>query len=443
MILRRSWAAEVDAFESIQRILARVIGLEPGTIGKRSLDLMLRRRLAAVGDPDYVAYLRRLQGSPSELRHLIEAALVPESWFFREPAAFDLLKKIAVAHRDRYGRERALQLLSLGCSTGEEPYSIAMTLLDAGLKPAEFRIRGMDINRPALALARAGRYRAGSFRGDDLRFRSRWFTECEDGAYQLDPSVLSSVELTLGNILHPMPDRSVSGLREPRFDVVFFRNVLIYLSAEARGQVMARLRRLLAPDGLIFAGHAEAGLFRAAGFQRNEVPRTFAFTHGSAAEAPAGRATPPALADTHAGKSAADRNRPAKPSRRSSTSPRRMPKRLDDGSAPTPGADRGELASIRALADRGELNAAAEHCEAYLRLHPDDADGLFLFGLVNDARGDSRLATGLYRKALYVDPRHVDALLQMAVMAERRGDGTQAQQLRRRAQAQQEAHHDR
>ena len=111
-------------------------------------------------------------------------------------------RKLASKRLAELNNMRALRILSLPCSTGEEPYSIAMALLDAGLKPHQFKVDGMDVSPLSVEKARRALYGKNSFRGQDLAFRDRHFTPSSDG-HRLNDRVREQVRLQVGNVLDP------------------------------------------------------------------------------------------------------------------------------------------------------------------------------------------------------------------------------------------------
>ena len=171
--------------------------------------------------------------------------MIPETWFFRDTQPFALLA-------DRFATETSTvrRILCVPC-TGEEPYSVAMALLDRGLRPDQFHVLGIDLSRHALAAARRKIYSENAFRGRDRSFRDRHFRVTDEG-YVLDPDVADTVEFRAGNLVDPafLDD-------EPPFDAVFCRNLLIYLDDDARRTALRHLERLVAARGLLFVGHAE------------------------------------------------------------------------------------------------------------------------------------------------------------------------------------------
>jgi len=120
-------------------LLKTSIGLDAASIGTLAIERAVEQRRSACGLPDLAAYWRCLQSSDDELQQLIEAVVVSETWFFRHDDTFPLF---VGQMRDSWLRNPAgtVQLLSLPCSTGEEPYSMAMALLDGGIPPERFRI---------------------------------------------------------------------------------------------------------------------------------------------------------------------------------------------------------------------------------------------------------------------------------------------------------------
>jgi chemotaxis protein methyltransferase WspC len=130
----------------VHRLLEAEIGLDLDSVGASSLRAAVAARMAARGVRDPALYASLLE-SRDEREALVDAVVIPETWFFRDRVPFELLAERATP---------GLRVLSAPCSSGEEPYSIAMALLDAGLAPGGFRIDALDISAPLLARARAG-----------------------------------------------------------------------------------------------------------------------------------------------------------------------------------------------------------------------------------------------------------------------------------------------
>ena len=178
------------------------IGLDVASVGAAIIERAVRQRTTASKALSADEYWQTLQGSRDEQQALIEAVIVPETWFFRYPESFATLAKLASKRLTEINHMRALRILSLPCSTGEEPYSIAMALLDAGLKPHQFKVEGMDVSPLSVEKAKRAVYGKNSFRGQDIAFRERHFS-AEDDGYKLSERVLEQVRLQVANLLDP------------------------------------------------------------------------------------------------------------------------------------------------------------------------------------------------------------------------------------------------
>jgi chemotaxis protein methyltransferase WspC len=262
--------------ERITTTLRRTAGLEVSLVGPWSVERAINARMAylsAAGvpmSPD--EYALRIELDPHERQWLIEAVVVPETWFFRHPQAFEWLARAARARLEQPSRlDMPLRIASVPCSTGEEPYSIAMALLDVGVPAGSFLIDAIDISAVALDQARQGIFGRNAFRGADLDFRARYFTEHSEG-WLLDPRVRGTVEFRQGNL--------VSDTLFPYsryYDFVFCRNVLIYFDRPTQQAALARLLDCLREDGHLFVGPAESSITTLAGFMPTVAPLAFAF----------------------------------------------------------------------------------------------------------------------------------------------------------------------
>lgn len=398
---------------AVEALLRETIGLDISTVGRGVLERALRRQLGAREDEDPAGWARRLRTEPGLLRRLIEELVVSETWFFRDGKPFEVLAAEALKRR---GRGRPLRVLSLPCATGEEAWTIAITLREAGFSPEEFTVSARDLSTAATAAARRGIYGKNSFRGEIGEWRERWLTPTPEG-WRVADELRATVDFAEANIFAPTET-------ERPYDFVFCRNLLIYFDTVMQGEALRRLRALLAVDGLLFVGHAEAPAALREGFQAWPVARSFAFTPTVKAE----KARPPAPAP----------RQPAAPPLPRVSPPARTPfadVRVSSAAParPAPPAEASQLEEAARRADRGELAAAAELAEAHLRRHGPDAEAYYLLGLVRDAAGDATGAEAHYRKAIYLAPGHGRALAHLAPLLEMRGGGAEARRLRARA----------
>jgi len=317
--------------------------------------------------------------------------VVAETWFFRDREPFNVFAQLALT---ALRKRPALRVLSLPCASGEEPYSLAIALLDAGVPETAFTIGAADLS--ALALARAERaiYGKNSFRGRELSFRDRHFLATKDG-YALSPLVRRCVAFEQTNLL----DDGCLAQHAP-YDFVFCRNLLIYFDRTTQILALNKLHQLLADDGLLFVGPAELPLVVDSGFISTSHPMAFACYKAM------GNPPPPATRKMPAGVA-----RPL----------------MADHTAPA------KLEVARQLAEAGHLTEATAICNAHLTSTGPSASVYFLLGLVKDA-GNDPAAIPYYRKALYLEPNHYEALGHLALALEKAGELDAARIYKRRAE---------
>jgi chemotaxis protein methyltransferase WspC len=401
-----------------EQLLHSLIGLDAESVGQVVIERAVRQRVVALGCASEDTYWLKVQGSASEQQALVEAVVVPETWFFRYPESFVALAKLARERSAQLGGARPLRILSLPCSTGEEPYSIAMTLLDAGVPGDGFRIDAMDISEVNLQRAERALYGRNSFRGDDLSFRDRHFAETAEG-FELRSEVRRKVRLLAGNLLAP---GLLAG--EAPYDFVFCRNLLIYFDRPTQHTVAAVLQRLMRDDGALFIGPAEASLFSQVGMQALNIPLAFVFRR---------QAVKPASTAVQAVPSFGARPRPAAAAAPAARAP--APVRPAPAALPVPaalGADTA-LDEIAALANAGRSDEARAACERYLTAHGPTAQAFYWLGLLSDVAGRSSDALDYYRKTLYLAPTHAEALAHLSALLAARGDLAGARRLQQRA----------
>ncbi|MGE7960007.1 CheR family methyltransferase [Pseudomonas sp. NPDC089530] len=400
------------------------IGLDVASVGPAIIERAVRQRSLAQQAPSTDHYWQTLQGSPDEQQALIEAVIVPETWFFRYPESFATLAKLALARLAALKGMRALRILSLPCSTGEEPYSIAMALLDAGLAPHQFKVDGFDVSPLSVERARQAVYGKNSFRGQHSDFRERHFA-ADDERYRLSERVREQVRLQVGNLLDP-----TLLVNEPPYDFVFCRNLLIYFDQPTQRQVFEVLKRLTHVEGVLFIGPAEGSLLGRLGMRSIGVAQSFAFSRDNGPEpAPAPAFVPSALPLRQPLRSVAPPVR-SRPFASAVSTPAISP----IPASAKPASDAATLlASIAALANEGKSAEARMACEHYLANHEPVAQVFYWLGLLSDVAGSALEAQGFYRKALYLDPQHAESLVHLAALLASQGDAAGARRLQERA----------
>lgn len=257
-----------EEFEQFRDLIFRLSGIHVAENKLALLSNRIRRRVKATSVEDYRAYLQLLR-SPSgrgEVNELLNAVTTNETSFFRTEKHFDWLRTEFVdemRERARTGQHaRSLRIWSAACSSGEEPYSIAMSLEENRAKLAgwSIEIHATDISDVSLSKARAGIY--GAHVADEVpeKLRSRYFTRNADGTeWEVKESLKEKVAIVRHNLMHPYPPRD--------FDCVFVRNVLIYFNRESKQVVIDHLVRSLASGGYLVVGPSE-GIFDMLGMLR-------------------------------------------------------------------------------------------------------------------------------------------------------------------------------
>ena len=389
--------------KGIEQLLRQRIGLDAGTLGPSVLERIVRLRTNALKLDHVDDYCALLATSSAEWETFVESVVVAETWFFRDRQPFVELARLAKVQ----SASSPLRLLSVPCASGEEPYSMVMALLDAGLPPERFRVDAMDISSHALALARRASYGRNSFRGNDLAFRERYFRAVKD-RYVLNAAVRERVRFVRGNVLQAGTLAS-----ETPYDFIFCRNLLIYFDPAAQRRALHQLGQWLNERGHLFVGPAEMPLAVKHGFVSANLPLAFACRKASPV-----RGLPTSAA----------RCSPA-PSTIAARLRARPALIVHRATAEEPDA----LRLARRLADAGQLQEAALMCHQHLQRQKDSADAYYLLGLLADAQGLANAAE-FYRKALYLDPHHCEALQQMALLCAKQGDHDRARVFSRRAE---------
>jgi chemotaxis protein methyltransferase WspC len=384
-------------------VLKRAIGLDAETIGASSVSRAVAVRMEATGIKNVDAYRFHVANSAAELQQLVEAIVVPETWFFRDREAFAALA--ATAREKVQSGVGVFRALSVPCSTGEEPYSMAMALLDAGLTREQIHIDAIDVSLRALERARQAIYGRNSFRGADLAFRDRHFGQASKGS-AISKTVRDCVSFEHGNLF----DDRLLVARAP-YHAIFCRNLLIYFDGAGKDRAVRVLDRLLTSDGTLFVGPSETSLLLDHQFTSARIRLAFAFRKKAA------EARKPTRADgTHAKpRPAIRRPAPAPLAPPLTTAP--AAKAATTLKPPMPGIE-----DIRRLADEGRSAEAAALCEARLREGGASPEILLILGLIRDSMGQVRGAAECYRKALFLDPDHAQALVHLALLHEKEGN---------------------
>jgi chemotaxis protein methyltransferase CheR len=234
-------------------------GLHFGPETRFLLERRIERRMRDLGIASFAAYHLELRSAPAgggELGRLVDEITTNETYFFRERRQLqalvgEILPEALLQRRERSGGP--VTIWSAGCASGEEPYSIVILAVEAGIDPgANLRVYASDISRRMLQRARQGTYRESAFRETDAGLRSRYFAE-KDGVWRISDDVKKHVDFVHLNLM----DRSKIALLGS-LDVILCRNVLIYFDAEGKRTVINTFEEKLRPGGHLLLGHSES-----------------------------------------------------------------------------------------------------------------------------------------------------------------------------------------
>jgi len=245
-------------FDFLRHVIGENAGIVLGPNKRQLVQGRLARRLRELGLPSYEAYCDHVRDSgPEELVGLINALTTNVTSFFRENHHFEALASYMLPEAmQRNQQSRRLRIWSAGCSTGEEPYCIAMALAEA--LPTSLRwdakILATDIDSDVIAFAQRGVYpldRLSAVSQERLRRAFRKGVGVNQGQALVHPDIARLVSFRTLNLMHNWP---MSG----PFDVIFCRNVMIYFDQPTREKLVARFAAMLAPDGYLCLGHSES-----------------------------------------------------------------------------------------------------------------------------------------------------------------------------------------
>jgi chemotaxis protein methyltransferase CheR len=246
-----------EEFEILREILEKSAGLVHDASRRDSLAFAIAGRMEATGTISVGGYLDMLAGSQgaAERQHLIDVVTIQETHFFRNPPQIRALRQHVLPEliRRSVASDRPLTIWSAGCSTGEEPYSVAMMIRE--LMPMatrdHVRILGTDVSASALAFAEAGRYGRRAVQMAEPVDLARWFNVAAD-SYAVRDDVRNLVELRLHNLITEAPPFEAGEV-----DLLLCRNVTIYFNRDTTKSLMGRFHTALSDGGYLFLGHSE------------------------------------------------------------------------------------------------------------------------------------------------------------------------------------------
>ena len=403
-----------------RELLARRLGWAFGEKDSTQLDQVLgdRSTAHALGRVDY---LHRLDAGPwpAEIVELIECLSITETYFFRHGEQFSALRQVALPERvAARSAQRVLRMLSVACSSGEEAYTLA--IIGREIRPDPdwiVSVVGVDANPAMLRLAADGHYSTWALRETPDGLRRRWFRPVGD-LYQVTAEIRSLVRFRQHNVADDDQD-----LWLPQYDVIFCRNLLMYLTAPVAAALVRRMTAALLPGGYLFLGHTDSLGGRPAGLEARYSHQTFYYRR-IADPPPAPRAAPPAGAPW-------ERPEPAPVAEEESYNSavvllhaERYAEALELVTARLPGRPRPRDSLLHGvlLAQTGRLDEAVVVTRRLI-----EADGLYadahqLLGLCLEDDHTVQDAITQYRLAAFLDAGFALPRLRLGQLARRRGD---------------------
>jgi chemotaxis protein methyltransferase WspC len=407
----------------IEQLRSRT-GFSQQFLPEAGLKRAVRDRMEALRISSEETYWCHLQAVEAEAEwgKLVEEIVVNETWFLRDKTVFDFLG--AEARRRLPQKDTILRVLSAPCSTGEEACSIAITLLEAGWPAERFSIDAVDISARVVEFACNRTYGRQSFRGSEL-FKSRYFEAQSEDSYRVSALVRDCVHFSQANLLEASAIRG-----RTTFDILFCRNLMIYLDEPSRRRLFTVLASFLREGGLLFVGHAEAGAVPASEFQAIGPSGAFAFERRTLS---AVRTSTAIKLRTLPSKLKTERVFAAKSDEKSTPSQVASAHAAPQETASLPNHEAREaLARATELADAGHLDKAAALCHTFLERDKTNAKAIHLLAVIRLAEGKPDESERLFHQVAYLDPNHAETLLHLAQLAHSRGDQTAAQRWRQR-----------
>ena len=244
-------------FRLFSELIHQECGVTLGSEKRAFLESRLKRRMDDLGIKsgyEYYCVISSPGSRSQELPTLLDSLMICETSFFRNKPQFDLLRDVVLpdlVDRKVKAGTRILRVWSAGCSTGQEPYSAVMTLMDTlpDLDSWSIRVFASDLSFTALERAQCGLYRSDQLKGIDPYSIARYFRQ-EDAHYVMGEHVRNRVIFDYHNLKH---DNGLRGM-----DIIFCRNVMIYFDAEEQRRLVNRFANCLVPGGFLFLGHAES-----------------------------------------------------------------------------------------------------------------------------------------------------------------------------------------
>ncbi|MBN1193260.1 MAG: tetratricopeptide repeat protein [Coriobacteriia bacterium] len=403
-----------------------------------SLRISLVARATRLGYATMADYYTALARDHREFNELLNLVTINETSFFRFPGQFDALRARVLPEvmANKTGGNRALRIWSAGCSTGEEPYSISMTLIDAGVEALGYKpqVLGTDVSTKALARAKAGIYGKRAMMNVSEDVVGRYFEPTASGDYRVNERVRGCVDFGYQNLIKEPYPLSLMG----SWDVIFCRNVTIYFRLESTRRVVANLYDSLNEGGYLFIGHSETLTSINDDFEAVEVDGVFLYRKPSSRKSfalgnPLSSARGPRVAKPVPDAGVAPTGLTAESARDISAAeveellvkaranlregrPQAVLETVEEVLAADHNNAEAHLLSAYVHADAGDYDEAMHASSRALAINPLLPVAHYILGIIYQRRGDTVRAVSELKKAIYIDADFVLAHLNLANM---------------------------
>ncbi|MBT5550943.1 MAG: tetratricopeptide repeat protein [Nitrospina sp.] len=395
-----------------------------------SLTQAIQERMSTTGLDCHSRYFNTLLEDMEETHRLVDLLTNNETYFFRESQHFKVFSDRVIPEllKKRLGGEK-IRVLSAGCSTGEEPYSLVISLIEKfGPKITDsIKVVGCDINQKAIRSAQEGVYKSHSFRNVEKDFKEKFFDRLSGGRYQLKSYVKEGVEFIVWNMMSDMyPHALVNS------DIIFYRNVSIYFEPDTRKLVFNRLSDLLANDGYLFLSSSETFSHSMGSLFLEDLEGVFLYRKNADIltndRGKASRDTSKKFVDVSPSRTLDNDYRPA-----AQSGSRKDAGKLKIGDLQTlfekalgharnkengkaledldtlleesPAFAKAYNLKASILIHQQRMDEAKSHCLKTLELDEWNLESHLLLGLIAKIEGDEREALTHFKGALYIDPR--------------------------------------
>ena len=400
--------------EDIKEILRTKIGLNTSSIDSSYFNSTLLNFMEAIDCESTNELFDLLKLNQTKLVSFAEYFLEKSSWFFRDKETFNVLAEFInfqIKETDK------IRILSMGCGTGEEPYSIAMSLVESGFNPKNFIVEAIDISPTVIEIARQALYNDNSFKDTDIRLKEKYFQQAED-IYILHPQIAQLVNFYKGNFI----EQNFFAGRQ-HYDIIFAKNIFNFLTRDATMKLVNNILLVLSDSGILVATENEIDKFYTGQFQKTVYGETILKKinqENSIRQNEKIRGTK----KRHTSKLFTNILK----FKKSHVMPYINAKGMPANNFPL----NSRIREIQQMLHSGLYENALENCNELIKEDSQNADIYYWMGYINEAMNDLNKAEDFYHKALYIEPEHYEAIVKLIIIFESKGWTDKADLLKKR-----------